>query len=281
MSVISASDPNRSAWVAANAGAGKTHTLANRVTRLLLAGARPERILCLTYTKAAAAEMARRLFDQLGAWSMLPDDDLARKICDAGADLGGPQELRKARRLFADALETPGGLKIQTIHAFCQYVLMRFPLEAGVPASFRVLDDRSARDLMAEARARVLEHAGSGVRASAIAFLATNLSDMKLEQILDAALGADRGKIDAFLTAAGEDWMGALRKAHGAGENDTPESIVTDFVQDLNGDETLLREIVAWLASGSKSDIERSIAVALAVESDNAFTRFEAVEQAL
>ncbi|HEY0282077.1 MAG TPA: UvrD-helicase domain-containing protein, partial [Rhizomicrobium sp.] len=152
---LAASDPRRSAWVAANAGAGKTHTLANRVTRLLLAGARPERILCLTYTKAAAAEMAGRLFDQLGRWSMLPDDELAKNIAEVGAEIGGKEELKKARRLFADALETPGGLKIQTIHAFCQYVLMRFPLEAGVPASFRVLDERTARDLMAEARARV------------------------------------------------------------------------------------------------------------------------------
>src|SRR6185312_2813171 len=129
---ITAADPRHSAWVVANAGAGKTHTLANRVTRLLLADARPERILCLTYTKAAAAEMQDRLFNQLGKWAMLPDKELAANIRGIGAVASDAKELRKARRLFAQALETPGGLKIQTIHAFCQNLLGRFPIEASV-----------------------------------------------------------------------------------------------------------------------------------------------------
>src|SRR5579872_7164843 len=149
-----ASDPNVSAWVAANAGAGKTYTLANRVTRLLLADAKPQRILCLTFTKAAAAEMQSRLFSQLGKWSMLPDAALRDAIESIGATAG---DLPKARRLFAQALETPGGLKVLTIHAFCQIVLSRFPIEAGVPPGFSVLDDNSARSLIAEARHAVLE----------------------------------------------------------------------------------------------------------------------------
>ena len=151
-----ASDPHISAWVAANAGAGKTYTLANRVTRLLLADARPQRILCLTFTKAAAAEMQGRLFDQLGRWSMLPDDRLRAAISEIGAVA---DNLPKARRLFAQALETPGGLKVLTIHAFCQIVLSRFPIEAGVAPGFTVLDDNSARGLIAEARPAVLERA--------------------------------------------------------------------------------------------------------------------------
>ena len=110
-----AAHPRRSAWVSANAGSGKTHTLANRVSRLLLDGARPERILCLTYTKAAAAEMQDRLFKQLGRWSMLDDESLFQEIRKVGGEELDKLELRKARRLFAQALETPGGLKIQTI----------------------------------------------------------------------------------------------------------------------------------------------------------------------
>ncbi len=123
-----ASDPEISAWVAANAGAGKTYTLANRVARLLLGDAKPEKILCLTFTKAAAAEMQNRLFQQLGGWAMLPDDDLRDEIVRIGGD--AHEDLAKARRLFAAALETPGGLKVLTLHAFCQIVLSRFPLEA-------------------------------------------------------------------------------------------------------------------------------------------------------
>src|SRR6185312_2407223 len=120
------------------AGAGKTYTLANRVARLLLADARPEKILCLTFTKAAAAEMQHRLFKQLGEWAMLPDDVLSAKIAEIGAT---PNDLPKARRLFAKALETPGGLKVLTLHAFCQILLSRFPLEAKIPPAFDVLDD--------------------------------------------------------------------------------------------------------------------------------------------
>ncbi|MBU6298260.1 MAG: double-strand break repair helicase AddA [Alphaproteobacteria bacterium] len=281
MTTFAASDPNRSAWVAANAGAGKTHTLANRVTRLLLAGVRPERILCLTYTKAAAAEMAGRLFDQLGKWSMLPDKDLTEKIAEVGAEASNKNELRKARRLFADALETPGGLKIQTIHSFCQYVLMRFPLEAGVPASFRVLDDRTARDLRAEARAKVLERAGSGdaPTAAALAFLVTHLSDFKLEQILDAALGADRNRLDAFLGK--DDWSALLRDAHGAAPGDSEEKIATEFTQSLQRDEATLRDSIVWLASGGKTDGERAAALTEALQAKDALARFGAAFEAL
>src|SRR6266850_42058 len=124
-----ATDPEASAWVSANAGAGKTHLLTDRVTRLLLSGASPSRILCLTYTKAAAAEMATRLFDRLGEWALLSDGELRARLHDIGAEPPDAKGLRKARTLFAQALETPGGLKIQTIHSFCQHLLARFPVE--------------------------------------------------------------------------------------------------------------------------------------------------------
>jgi len=281
---MNAADPRSSAWVAANAGAGKTHTLAARVTRLLLAGARPERILCLTYTKAAAAEMAERLFNQLGTWSMLGDGALHEKIAELGAEPGGKENLRAARRLFAKALETPGGLKIQTIHAFCQYVLTRFPLEAGVSPGFRVLDERSSAELMQAARARVLERAGAGdtVTAAAVAYLVTHLSDMRLGQILDAALGGDRGKIDAFLAGVPEsDRAARLRTAHGAGPEDTPEKIAAAFCAALKREETKLRDAVAWLASGGKSDGERSAALAAALAAGSDLQRFASIREAL
>jgi ATP-dependent helicase/nuclease subunit A len=197
--------------------------LANRVTRLLYAGARAERILCLTYTKAAAAEMQDRLFKQLGEWAMLPDAELRVKIAAIGAETGSRAELAKARRLFALALETPGGLKIQTIHAFCQNLLARFPIEAGVAPSFRVLDDRTARDLLAEARARVLERAGRGDKmvADAVSHLVTETSEGRMQQLLDAALGNDRRKLDRFFDKLGGGGMTELlRIAHGAGAED-------------------------------------------------------------
>ncbi len=281
---LNASDPTRSAWVAANAGAGKTHTLANRVTRLLLADARPERILCLTYTKAAAAEMQDRLFNQLGRWAMLPDKELARNIRDIGAEASGAKELRKARRLFAQALETPGGLKIQTIHAFCQNLLGRFPIEAGVPPSFSVLDDRTARDLMAAARVRVLERAAAGdaVRADAIAHIVTKTSEFRLQQLLDAALGGDRRKIEKFFGTHGGDAAAMtreIRRAHGAGPDDTEDSIAAAFV--ALPDHKQLAQIVAWQNSGGKTDGERAQTLGRASQSSDPRTAFDLFRDAL
>ncbi|HEY1876535.1 MAG TPA: UvrD-helicase domain-containing protein, partial [Rhizomicrobium sp.] len=223
-----ASDPEISAWVAANAGAGKTYTLANRVARLLLGDARPERILCLTFTKAAAAEMQDRLFKQLGGWAMLPDEELRSEIIRIGGD--AHEDLAKARRLFAQALETPGGLKILTLHAFCQVVLSRFPLEAQVPPSFEVLDDQSARELVSEARQHVLERAGSGDRelGRAVSLLVTETSEARLSDILDAAIGGDRRKLDRFFANAG-DLAARVRETHGLEDGDTIQSIEAGF----------------------------------------------------
>lgn len=146
---VLASDPARSVFVTANAGSGKTSTLVKRVARLLLRGAAPEAILCVTYTKAAAAEMQRRLFGELGGWAVMADAELAKTLAELSET---PSNLSDARALFARALETPGGLKIQTIHAFCEKLLRRFPLEAGVSPGFSVLEDAAAREVSARAR---------------------------------------------------------------------------------------------------------------------------------
>lgn len=145
---IEAANPARSTWLTANAGSGKTRVLTDRVARLLLAGCAPERILCLTYTKAAATEMQNRLLARLGAWAMLEDGQLRTQLAQLGES--DAPDLPAARRLFAQAIETPGGLKVQTIHSFCAALLRRFPLEAGVPHGFTELDSRSADLIRAE-----------------------------------------------------------------------------------------------------------------------------------
>src|SRR6185312_12156402 len=137
-----ASDPAASAFVSANAGSGKTHVLVQRVIRLLLTGVPPEKILCITFTKAAAANMAERVFTTLGHWVTLDDAALDAAIIDAGVPNPDKKLREIARKLFAQALETPGGLKVQTIHALCTRLLQQFPFEANVPARFAVLDER-------------------------------------------------------------------------------------------------------------------------------------------
>ncbi len=155
-----ASDPQASVWVTANAGSGKTYLLVDRVIRLLLSGTKPARILCLTFTKAAASEMSRRLFDRLSGWIAMGDDELTQAVHEMTGETRFDNAA--ARRLFAQALETPGGLKIQTIHAFCERLLQRFPLEAGVVPGFAVLDEQGSNELLAEACSTVLDEAASG-----------------------------------------------------------------------------------------------------------------------
>ena len=163
-----AADPRLNAFVMANAGSGKTTTLVNRVARLLLGGSRPDAVLCLTFTKAAAAEMQRRLYQRLGRWAVAADADLLQDLAKlegkAAGDYGAAQ-LSEARALFARALETPGGLKIQTIHAFCEQLLRRFPVEAGVSPRFRVIDDVEASAIAAVAREAVARASLSGAYA--------------------------------------------------------------------------------------------------------------------
>jgi ATP-dependent helicase/nuclease subunit A len=157
-----ASNPSQSVWVSANAGSGKTHVLASRVIRLLLQGVAPSKILCLTFTKAAAANMAARVFDTLAKWTQLSDDVLSQKIAAVEASRPESAELTAARKLFARAVETPGGLKIQTIHAFCERLLHLFPFEANVPARFEVADDSLQAELLQRARRDVLAEANLG-----------------------------------------------------------------------------------------------------------------------
>src|ERR1700733_7582311 len=151
----SASHPAASAFVSANAGSGKTHVLVQRVIRLMLAGVPPEKILCLTFTKAAAANMAERVFTTLGHWVTLEDDALDAAIRDAGIARPTADLRKSARELFASALENPGGLKGQTIHALCTRLLQQFPFEANVPARFTVLDDRDQTEMMERANLKV------------------------------------------------------------------------------------------------------------------------------
>ncbi|WP_179380878.1 double-strand break repair helicase AddA [Jannaschia marina] len=213
---IDAADPRGSVWLAANAGSGKTRVLTDRVAWLLLEGTEPERILCLTYTKAAAGEMQNRLFRRLGEWSMLPDADLRDQITRLGAARGtiDPDKLRRARTLFARAIETPGGLKIQTIHAFCAALLRRFPLEAGVSPNFSEMDETAAARLHAEV---FDEMAADPMHRAAVDGIARYMSDGEPSGFLAAVASHS----DAFAAARTRD---DLRAALGIADQ-TPEAV--------------------------------------------------------
>ena len=142
-----ASDPRVHAALSASAGTGKTQVLTARVLRLLLKGARPESILCLTFTKAAAAEMANRIGARLAAWVRLKDGELAADLLALG-ESNDPRMRERARQLFAKVLDCPGGLKIQTIHSFAQSLLAAFPAEAGIVPGFQPIEGRAEQELV-------------------------------------------------------------------------------------------------------------------------------------
>src|SRR5947209_6259664 len=200
-----ASNPAVSAFVAANAGSGKTHVLAQRVIRLLLRGTPPEKILCLTYTKAAAANMANRIFGELAKWTPLPDEELDKEIFKIEGRRPSAAQRVHARRLFARALDTPGGLKVQTIHAFCTRLLHQFPFEADVAARFEVLEERTQSELIDRLRMSVLLHASAepdGALGRALATAITASADQTFGEMIGEAI-ARRDEISAWLGKAG------------------------------------------------------------------------------
>jgi ATP-dependent helicase/nuclease subunit A len=246
-----ASNPKTSAWVSANAGSGKTHVLTQRVLRLLLDGTPPAQILCLAYTKAAAANMADRVFSKLAQWTSLSDGALAKAIVESGADAPGPRELIFARQLFARTIESPGGLKIQTLHAFAERLLRLFPFEANVPANFNVLDESDSRRLLLEARdAALVELGASSERAAALDLVARESGPTLFDALLTEALGS------AEIFRAHDDalsYADALRAPLGLAPGVTIASIEDEM---LGGDLGRVRR-AGWaqaLDAGTKQD---------------------------
>jgi ATP-dependent helicase/nuclease subunit A len=241
-----AANPCQSVWATANAGAGKTKVLIDRIARILLSGTQPSKILAVTYTKAAAAEMTTRLFETLGKWTIIDDEALRQKLLSLDENLDVSQKsLNKARTLFASALETPGGLKVQTIHAFCGDVLKRFPLEAGVSPGFEVSDDVKSNEI----KARAFDYANDE-NFELFSNIAKLLGDVDLSEILaivSKKLGYkfafDKQKLDARISKSmgiksGLDFDTALQK----------------LINDLPFDK--IEKTAKILINGAKSDVD-------------------------
>ena len=254
---IAAADPRQSVFVTANAGSGKTSTLVDRVARLLLEEVEPAEILCVTYTKAAAAEMQARLYARLGEWAVLNNAELESQL----ADLNGrpvaslpDAELSRARKLFAKALDTPGGLKIQTLHAFCEKLLRRFPLEAGVTPGFAVLEDQAAIALSHAARedlARAALSDTEGRIGRAYAHFAVELDFNAFEGLL-ARIEADRVKLIDYVARAADGRSPGPHALVGADPDSDVATIQSEFMRYLDRDEWL--EIADLMATGSSND---------------------------
>jgi ATP-dependent helicase/nuclease subunit A len=273
-----AAQPSVSAWVSANAGTGKTHVLTNRIVRLLLSGVRPGHILCLTYTKASAAEMANRLARLLGKWAVMDDDTLKE---DYRQQTGVPldhADLARVRRMFAEVADTTDGPNIRTIHSFCESLLGRFPLEAGIAPHFKVMDERTAAELRREARDRVLNattEKPDSAAARAMDHLAGLLDESGFDDLM-TSLDFARGRLNRLF----RDYQGtaglaaATRRKLGLGPEDDRAAVI------LGGpapDDTALRQAAQALSGGKKTDKDRADLMApwLAADDTGRVTAFD------
>ena len=253
-----AADPRVHAALSASAGTGKTHVLTARVFRLLLGGVSPSAILCLTFTKAGAAEMANRVAERLAYWVRLPDVELAAELRALGEPYG-PIERQRARRLFARVLEAPGGLRIQTIHSFAQSLLASFPAEAGVVPGFRSIEGRAEQILARQTLAELLASAEAGGDAGLLADverLSLRLGEGGAEDYLmgcarvpEALAAVDPATIER-----------ALRALVGLGDGD-PAALQAEWVADEAVDRILFDRLIAtnhaWPTATGRGIVER------------------------
>jgi ATP-dependent helicase/nuclease subunit A len=269
---IEASDPDISAFVSANAGSGKTHVLAQRVINLLLRGADPAKILCITFTKAAAANMATRVFETLAEWTALDESALDGRIrLSTGRD-PSPAERARARRLFASALETPGGLKVQTIHAFCTRLLHQFPFEANVAARFTVLDDAATAQLLERLTLDVLLQASNDADSAlgrALAEAIVFAADKTLKEVIADAI-RQRDTLTAWIARAGgiDKALANLSRSLDLAPGDSRDKVETEFLSASHIPETEWPALTDALAQGSKTDYSHIDALEAARKAD-------------
>lgn len=257
-----AANPHYSVWVEASAGTGKTKVLSDRVLRLLLNGVNPAKILCLTYTKAAAVEMNTRISERLGKWAVISDKELNLELENL---LGKVEDDNKfaelaarARTLFATMLDVAGGMKIQTIHSFCQEILKRFPLEAGISPYFSVMDDSMAKEALDEVCRRLIlnvEQNPDTPQGKAIAYLTSHIKEFKFSNLLQT-LAINRNHLIKVLESCHgiNNFLQNLRQSLGFKSEAEIAPDENAFVADIPWAE--VKKIAAALAKSTRTDIK-------------------------
>ena len=275
-----ASNPENSAWVSANAGSGKTHVLTQRVIRLMLAGNAPDKILCLTFTKAAAANMKNRVFSTLADWTMMDDTKLDKEIFKTSNQHVTHKIRNRARQLFALALDTPGGLKIQTIHAFCESLLHQFPLEANVPGHFEAMQEIEQANMLLQARTIALSGDDSEA-AHHYAALVPFATDDAIGKGLNAIISM-RQEFLNWVSPSIETALEQLYVKLGVKSDDTVSTIYQYAISSILENCKDISAITAQAASSDKkTDLELANALQILVENENTEVTFEALKKAV
>ncbi len=268
-----AADPSASVWVSASAGSGKTKVLTDRVLSLLLEGTPPQHILCLTFTRAAAAEMANRVNRTLSRWATCTDETMYAALEALAGAAPEPQRMTEARRLFARVLDVPGGLKIQTIHAFCESLLGRFPVEAGLAPHFEVIDERSAAEMLEASHSDVLTRAARDPALHAALDIVTRHVDEVRFAELMATLSNERHRLERFLRTHGgvAGAAVAIRTRLGVRGDETAATVAVDAAREGAFDRVALTRAARALLQGTaKTDRPRGQMIADWLAADEA-----------
>jgi ATP-dependent helicase/nuclease subunit A len=267
-----AADPAVSAWVRANAGTGKTHVLVQRILRLLLSGANPRSILCLTFTKNAAAEMEARVLATLGEWVTSSEAALRARLAQLLAQAPAEAEMALARSLFAAVIDAPGGLAIMTIHSFCERVLRRYSLEANVPPNFSVLTEEEAQETLQEASSAAFASAAEGVLGEALDCVAAHAGEGEFARVLQAMLAMRNAIAHLFRVTPAEHPLPLievrLRRLFALAPHDRRDGLIACAASLL--DTSTLKEAAAALAGGSKTDGEGAARFEAVLRADGA-----------
>jgi ATP-dependent helicase/nuclease subunit A len=252
--------PHKSAWVAASAGTGKTKILTDRVLALLLSGVPLEKILCLTFTKAGATEMLDRVMTRLGHWAIMDKQALATEL----RALGGatPLYMTRARTLFAELLDHPTGLTLQTLHSFCQSLLQRFPLEAGLSCAFSIADEGTALDLLTQAQEETLSASCPEIQ-KALLRLATAFGQERFQELFES-LFQSRQQEYMRLT---DKPIKALTHTFGVDPRHAPQDIFERSLSHARLQETLT-PFLCFLETGGKEDQNRARFLAAYLEKE-------------
>lgn len=257
-----AAHPAGSRWVGASAGSGKTKVLTDRILRLLLPqadgkpGTLPHKILALTFTKAAASEMAARVRTRLSEWAVTDDDALKDELARLLGREPNKGDMGAARQLFATVVDAAGGLPIMTIHAFCQSVLGRFPLEAGVTPDFTLIEGSRQVAIMADAKRLSLTRIGQdpSLPVSAALGRLLPLIDGDMLDRLVIAVRQEERQLDRLKKSAPSLYE-ALCLSMGVRPDQTPEGLLEAFCRPERGNETGLRTVATtMMEQGKPSD---------------------------
>ncbi len=278
---LKASDPKLSVWVGASAGTGKTFVLSNRVLRLMLAGNRPDKILCLTYTNTAAAEMAIRVNERLSGWISMADEELYSELNDVLGRVPTGDQMTLARKLFAQVLDVPGGLKIQTIHSFCQSLLGRFPIEARVSPNFDLLDDISISEQLRHSQDELLQDIDRGsndLLGDALSYLSGMLAEDTFTSLMKS-ITSERGSLEQLFKRHSSSFSvieSSLKELLGFLETDSRETILKTASADENFDYAGLKDACEKLMQGTLTDIKRGDAISnWIMDKENRAQKFE------